>query len=147
MGLVNAKLYRIQYMPVFVLHDDVKDDFKRISVNSPAAVGRIAAALEAAEEDETLLQHLHSKHYRTYGDHDIDVKKWALANRLGYALSRFRFFYLEENGFLYRIIYALDDEYDECHVLAILRRDEIDYDDPDHPINQRIFCAYQGLGL
>lgn len=134
-------------MPLFVLHDDTKEDFRRIRVRSPSAVGRILAALESAEEDETLLQNLHSKHYRTYGDHDVDVKQWVLANKLGYALSRFRFFHLEENGFVYRVIYALDDLYDECHVLAILRRDEVDYDDPNHVFNQRIFRAYQGLGL
>lgn len=132
-------------MTEFVLHDDVKDDLRRISVRSSAAVSRILAALEAAQDDEILLKNLHSANYRTYGNHDVDVKRWVLANGLGYALNRFRFFYLEENGFRYRIIYALDEEYDECHVLAVLHRDEINYDDPNDAFNRRIFSAYESL--
>lgn len=134
-------------MPAFILHDDVKSDFLRIAVKSPSARGRILAALEAASEDQTLLDQLQSNRYRTYGEHDTDIKRWVLARQLGYDIHRFRFFYLEENGFCYRIIYAYNDVYDECHILAILRRDEIDYDDPNHPFNARIFAAYHSLGL
>lgn len=134
-------------MTCFVLHDDTKDDFRRIALRSPSAVKRIVAALEAAEDDDVLLDNLQSKHFRTYGNHDVDVKRWAMALGLGYALHRFRFFHLEENGFTYRVVYAIDEEYDECHLLAILRRDEINYDDPNDAINQRIFKAYRSLGL
>lgn len=134
-------------MPDFILHDDIKDDFRRIAVISSSAVSRILAALEAASEDETLLKNLHSNHYRTYGDQDTDLKRWVVARQLGYSLSRLRFFWLEEIGHRYRVIYAIDDEYDECHILAILHRDEINYDDPNNPFNQRIFKAFDDLGF
>lgn len=134
-------------MPDFIFHDDVKLDFSRIATKSPTARGRILAALEAASEDETVLNNLESKCYRTYGDNDTEIKQWILARSLGYAIHRFRFFDLEENGYRYRVIYAFDDVHDECHILAILRRDEIDYDDPANEFNTRIFAAYKGLGL
>lgn len=134
-------------MPEFLLHPDTGADLLRISSKSPTARGRILAALEAVSEDENLLDHLQSNNYRTYGDQDTDVKRWVLASKLGNDIYRFRFFYLEENGYHYRVVYAIDNAHDECHILAILRRDEIDYDDPEHEFNVRIFNAYSELGL
>lgn len=131
----------------FVFHPDTQADFQRIVVKSPSAKSRIVAALEAASEDATLLNNLSLNYYRTYGEHDTDIKRWVVALQLGYTLRRFRFLYLEENGYHYRIVYATDDVDDYCYILAILRRDEINYDDPNDPINQRIFTAYTALGL
>lgn len=131
----------------FVLHDDVADDLRRIRVRSSAAEKRILAVLEAAEGDAVLLRNLQAGHYRTYGSADTDVKRWVLARQLGFEIHRLRAFYIEEYGFNYRVIYALDESNGYCYVLAIAHREEIDYDDATHPLNQRIFSAYQSLGL
>ena len=70
-----------------------------------------------------------------------------VATKLGYELHRLRAFYIEEYGFNYRVIYAVDGPSDYCYVLAITHREEINYDDADHPLNQRIFNAYNSLRL
>lgn len=130
-----------------VLHDDVADDLRRIRVRSPSAEKRILAVLEAAEDDSVLMSMLQCGHYRTYGDADTDIKRWVLARQLGYAIHRLRAFYIEEYGFNYRVIYAVDSSEDYCYVLAIAHRDDIDYDNANHPLNLRIFNAYRSLGL
>jgi len=131
----------------FVLHPDTQQDCRRISVRNPGSWNRILAALNAAEEDEVLLNHLTDYAFRTYGDFDIGLKRWATAGNLGIELRRFRFFALEDNGINYRVVYTVDSENEYCYILAILRKDEINYDDPNDPFTARVFSAYAELGL
>lgn len=134
-------------MTEFVFHDDVAGDLLKIRVRSSAAEKRILALLETAEEDPVLMQSLQKKQFRTYGTADIEIKGWVTAIHLGYDLHRLRAFYLEDFGFRYRVIYASDIPNDFCYILAIVHRDDINYDDPLDPLNQRIFRAYDSIGL
>lgn len=145
--LWTPTIYRIQYIPEFALHADVKLDLGRALTRSNSAVGLILAAIEAVNDDETLLSNLQSDDFRTDENaiQDVGVKRWWLADKLGMDIHRFRFFDIEDIGFKYRVIYVLDPEYDVCHILAILARNEIDYDDPENEFNLRIFNAYCGL--
>ena len=131
----------------FVLHPDTREDCRRISTKHPGSWIRILAALKAAEEDDALLNHLTDYHFRTYAGFDIDTKRWAEAGKHGINLNRLRFFALEDNGLNYRVVYTVDSQNDYCYILAILRREEIDYDDPNNPFTARIFSACTELGL
>lgn len=130
-----------------VLLEEAEEDLGRIRVKSPAAERRLLAVLEALEDDVELQRNLHKSYYRTYGDADADIKKWVVAAQLGCDIHRLRAFYIEENGFNYRVIYALDRNNDYCYILAIVPRSVIDYDDPNNDLNKRIFASYNALDL
>lgn len=114
-----------------------------MSNTAPLAFDRIMALLQELQADEDLLDRLTQHDYGHSGTADFHVSKWLEQWNKGKDLWRLKIWDLEDKGLHYRIVYAFMPRKQHYHVLAIVPRD-FNYD-PDHPLSQRIFSAYDDL--
>ena len=132
----------------FHTHRDAEDDLARIQQSNPNAWHYILVVFDEIERDERLSSRLLEPGARVEEPRTIDVKTWEAQWNDGRNLWRIRIFDLEDMGLgSYRIVYAPDHESRVYHILAIVERDKLNYDDPDDPLTQRICAAYAELGL
>lgn len=130
-------------MVALFVHDDAKADLLHLRGSEPQAAGRILALLEQLEGDSDLLDRLTQHDYRAHGSANFHVSKWHEQWRKGRNLWRLKVLDLEKKAIRHRIVYAFEPQKQHYHVLAIAPR-EFDYDE-NHPISQRIVCAYEAL--
>ena len=71
----------------------------------------------------------------------IAVMKWHDAQRVAHLpLWRLKFWDLEKSGLRYRVIYLYNWHDRSYNVMAVVRRDSFDYDDPTDPIRIRVLA-------
>lgn len=75
----------------------------------------------------------------------MNAKKWGDQQARRRNLWRVKFWELEEDGIRYRIFYAYDELKEAIVVLAVVHKEDIDYDNPSHPLTQRIVAAYESV--
>jgi hypothetical protein len=56
-------------------------------------------------------------------------------------MRRLRAWELEAIGLNYRLLYLYNFRDSTFHLLAVVKRDELDYDDPGNPVRRRIFAT------
>lgn len=121
-------------------HVDVLRDLEEIILLDRLAATRIIAFLEQYANDPLLLQKLTTHGYRNEAD-NLDVKKWKTMQSSGHPVWRLRFVDFAYRVPDYRIFYVPAVSKMTVHVLAIGRKSEIDYDNPDFPMYRRILRA------
>ena len=136
-------------MSVLGLHADAIRDLEAIRGRRAHDADLIVATLEAIEEDPELADNLLDHGFGANANGPYNVSKWNRLWRDGMDLWRMRCANLERLGLRYRIVYAyiarIGHRGNRFVVLAIVQREEIDYDDPTHPLATRIRAAYDGL--
>lgn len=70
-----------------------------------------------------------------------NIDKWNRLYRSGFDLWRLKLL-APSTASKFRIVYAYDIKTYSFHVLAIVSRGAINYDDPDHPLTKRILHDY-----
>jgi hypothetical protein len=93
--------------------------------------------------DGALAEKLLDHGYGANGDVAISVSKWLNRWKEGVDLWRLKAWDLEHVGLRYRAIYLYLRTEARFVVLAIVKREDFDYDDPDHPIRKRIDSTIQ----
>lgn len=126
------------------VHHDAVADLRQIRQRSARAFGCLVALIQQLRADPVLQARLH--------DVDVDgndrsgavgVKPWysvqAVTGRK--PVYRLRAWDLERQGLRYRLIYLFHWRDQSFNILAVVARAEFDYDDPEHPIRQRILAT------
>jgi hypothetical protein len=129
---------------LLAVHHDAVGDLRLIRQQSPQAYGCLVALIQQLRADPALRARLH--------DIDVDnsdrsaalgVKPWhsmrAATGRK--PVYRLRAWDLERQGLRYRLIYIYRWKDQSFNILAVVARAELDYDDPEHPIRQRVFAT------
>ncbi|MDQ8001698.1 MAG: hypothetical protein REU00_17515 [Pseudomonadota bacterium] len=119
------------------IHDDATADLRQIRSDDPVAFGRLFALLQHLRADETAQTKLLDHGFGSNKDEDFSVSKWLSTFRRVPAW-RLKFWDLEKQGLKYRIIYVWVWRERAFYVMAVVRRDTLDYDDINDPIRQRV---------
>lgn len=129
-----------------VLHRDAISDIQRILLLDDLSAKRVLAVLEQAKRERRFFEKLRQHGYRDPVGDRLDVKWWRRLQKCGQDVWRVRLPDLELSGKTYRVVYAFKRLADSIHVLAIVPREEVDYDDPNHPFSHRIQRALDSIG-
>lgn len=133
-------------MAVVELHTDAREDLRDLAKTDLEFVRKLLALIQQMNCDEKLRDRLLE---HGYGQSDLDVinvKKWLrFHNRERKDLWRFKPLGLGPVGLGHRVFYAYHWQTRCFHILAVVHRNLIDYDSPDHPLAQRIRRAYTCL--
>lgn len=69
----------------------------------------------------------------------MSISKWIGVQRVErMPLWRLKFWDLEDQGLKYRLIYIYNWPDRSYHLMAVVARGNLDYDDPNDPIRQRV---------
>jgi mRNA-degrading endonuclease RelE of RelBE toxin-antitoxin system len=127
-------------------HDDVERDLDAIYEVDPESGDEIVAFLDEVQASEELLDRFSSEAFRSPRDPAFDVDRWGSMWR-NYALWRVKLLYTNSEASRYRIIYTYHPTERRYYILAIVHRDQLNYDDANHPIRRRIVDAYRSLDI
>jgi len=126
------------------IHDDAKGDLEDLWNSCPQAAAKIAVTLQELKGNPDLMDRLTQEDYGAYGTADFSIKKWIEQWYQDRNLWRLKIWDLEGDGLQYRIVYAFVPLKKHHHILAIVPREEFNYE-ASHPITQRIRLAYENL--
>lgn len=129
-------------MPVLALHPDAKADLDGMS---PADRATIAVCLQELESQPRLASNLldhgfDEGHAGLYG-----VKKWSRLWKQGLDVWRLRLWDAEKQGLNYRIFYAYLPTQQRFYVLAVVPKDQVDYETPNSVLEIRIRAAFNSI--
>lgn len=127
------------------IHGDAASDLERIWADDPVAAARITVLLEEIQGSQALLDRLTEHGFGSAPRESFNVSKWHRQWNQGRDLWRLKGWDLERIGVRYRAIYAYVPGKRHYHVLAVLPRGLVNYDDPEDPYTRRILRAYAGL--
>ena len=139
--LFNIKL-SIFYQSV-VIHDHAKDDIRDIAkLNKNAAATLLALLQQLKVDPNTTIGKL-----TTYGDnnieaHHLSVKPWEKVKGIG---NLWRFRILDSPATNHRVIYGYHYQTRQLCILAVVNKDDYDYDDLTSEINQRIISDWKSI--
>ena len=120
-------------MPIDVL-PGAEEDMDRLAEADPAALAVVLAFLEEAEADPKLETILTTTGDVDFGNFQLSIKRWASAQSAG-NLLRIRI--LDTPATVYRVIYGYDWGKRRIGILAIVHKDDLDYE-IDSKLSRRI---------
>ena len=127
------------------VHRDAAADLERLNSADPVAAARVVALLESVSADQDLLDRLTQHDFGAHRSADFHVSKWHSQWNQGRDLWRLKAWDLEAQRLQYRVIYAYIPGARKYHVLGVLHRSQVKYDDPSDPISKRILRAFDAL--
>lgn len=135
----NIKLRIIKTVDV---HDSAKRDLLELAAVDPDAWATVVVVLEQLKADPCAIDKL-----TTYGDNPIgssllNVKPWESAKGRG---NLWRFRILNTPATNYRVVYGYQWQTRQLCVLAVVKKEEFDYDDHDSEIANRILRDWRYL--
>ena len=111
--------------------------------SNPQAAADITVLFEQMKADPKLIDKLTTRGRNQFGQTDLDVKPWLRLWNRGVDLWRLRIY--DEPFANYRIVYGYAVRSYQIVILAVVRREDFDYDAPDHAIAQRILEDWRNL--
>jgi len=102
-----------------------KTDLRALRESNPDAFAAVMAFLEEAEADESLIDKFTTYGNVQIGESVINVKRWAAASVVG-NLLRIRI--LNTPATVYRIVYGYDWQTRRMGILAVVHKDDFDYE-------------------
>jgi hypothetical protein len=126
------------------IHEDAKADLKEIYRKAPKTAACIEVFLQEIKGNQDLLDRLTQQDYGPEGYAPFHVSGWFQQWNKGKNLWRLKLWDLESKGIKYRIIYAFIPHQRKYYVLAILSRNNFNYEEND-PRTKRILDAYEAL--
>lgn len=125
-------------------HPDVYKDIEQINLLDSAAVARFHVFFtEVKDNPEILLNTLDNiEENDLIFNKVVNLQPWETMKKSGRSLWRIRFSDFAYRKPDYRIIYFISETLKKITITAILKREEIDYDNLDNPICRRIADAY-----
>lgn len=124
-------------------HPEVKNDLEQTKWSDPMALARFHAFFTEVKDNPSLLLSCdgiapHDSNFSKLAD----IKPWMSMKYSGRKLWRLRFSDFAYRRPDYRIIYFISETLKKITIVAVLKREEINYDDCNHPIYRRISSAY-----
>ena len=124
------------------IHINARADIVQIRATDIKAAAAILAALEQVKADPALIDKLTTHGENHFGAHRLGVKRWESVRKMG-NLWRFRLF--DTPATEYRVIYGYHVQYRQICVLAVVRKEDFDYDDLNSDIARRILDDWGNL--
>jgi hypothetical protein len=122
------------------LHNDAALDLEHLKQDDLDTAAKILALLRQLRADPHAANNLLDHGFGDDGDEDYSVNKWINLWKKGIDLWRLKDWDLEDMGIRYRLIYLFKSP-SEFILMAVVKREELDYDDPNHPIRIRILTS------
>ncbi len=121
-------------------HQDVSQDLAVIKAEDGVqSYARILALMRQMQADAGLVDRLLEHGFGSDRRHAFSVSKWLAVWRQGKDLWRLKWWDLEAKRLQYRFVYVYLRKEARFVVMAIVNRKNLDYDNPQDPIRQRIF--------
>lgn len=121
------------------VHNDATDDLYNVQKTNPDDFFKLVAFIQQLKADKHLTSKLLENGYGSDWSEPISVKKWISTSKIErIPLWRLRSMELERHGLKYRFIYFYHYPTKKYIIMAIVHRDEFDYDDTSNEIRKRI---------
>lgn len=124
------------------VHLHAKADLTALWVSDPEAAAIVHVTLEQLEADPKAIDLLTSKGDNDVAGYRVNVKFWQSLRFVG---DVWRFRILDTSATSYRIVYGYNWQLRQLCVLAILHKDQLDYDDHDNELTKRIIEDWRSL--
>jgi hypothetical protein len=125
-----------------LVHNDAAQDLRALRDSDADAFAKLVALIQQLQKDAVLRSRLLDHGFAGTGDEPISIMKWLGAQKVErLPLWRLKFWDLERQGLLYRILYIYHWPDATFYVLAVVRREKFNYDDPNDPIRKRIVAT------
>ena len=125
----------------FVIESAARADLAAIRDTDSGAFAEILALMRELQACRSLVDRLLVETPRWANSATENIDKWNRLYRAGFDLWRLKLL-APSAASKYRIVYAYDIQTYSFHVLAVVPRGAIDYDDPNHPLTKRILHDY-----
>ena len=129
------------------LQEDAKRDLDALYESDEAAAADIEVFLEETKNNQYTLENLTRNGYVQYDDPAYNVKEWKEAKKRRLNLWRLQLAWLQGPASNYRIVYAFYPIQFRYYILGIVHRKQLDYDNFNSPICQRIISTYDDLDI
>jgi|SRR5450631_2097723 len=129
-------------MDVLALHPDAVADLAQMI---PSDRELVAVCLDEIESDPKLASNLLEHGFGADSTGPYGVKKWSRLWNRGLDIWRMRLWAAEKSGLNYRIFYAYLVTQQRYYVLAIVPRDQVEYDNANSQLAIRIRTAFDNL--
>jgi mRNA-degrading endonuclease RelE of RelBE toxin-antitoxin system len=113
-------------METLALSSGAEADLEALQESGPDALAAVVAFLEEADADPDLINKCTTKGNVQFGATQVNVKPWAAARRTDNNLFRIRV--LDTPATVYRIVYGFDWHSRRVCVLAVVHKDDFDYE-------------------
>lgn len=124
------------------VHNDATDDLLGIQKANPDDFYKLVVFIQQLKADKQLTNKLLENGYGSNWNAPISVKKWISTSKIERILLwRLRSMELEKRGLKYRFIYFYYYPTKKYIILAIVLRDEFDYDDTNNETRKRIIAT------
>lgn len=134
-----VEAYHSWYHPLIRVHNDATNDLVQIRAHDPVGFARLAAFVQQLRADSALVDKLLDHGHGSDRTGVISVMKWIGVQKVErLPVWRVKSWDLERQGLKYRLIYCYNWRDQSYNIMAIVPRNAIDYDDPTHPIRQRV---------
>lgn len=132
------------------IHQNAKNDLLDLKASNPEAFSDILVLIQELQINPNLT----IDWLTTHGDidangFDINAKQWIAIKNIANNIWRLRLMglpeYYSNEASKYRIIYCYHYQTRQLCILAVVNRNEFNYDDLTTPINQRIIRDYKSI--
>jgi hypothetical protein len=124
------------------VHKSAEVDLERLWAVDPDAAATIAVVLQELTNDPATASSLLRHGDATVGPNDVNVKRWQAAKEAKAWMWRFRI--LNTPATSYRVVYASLLLTRQIVVLAVVHKDDFDYE-LDSDLGRRILADWRGL--
>ncbi len=135
----QAHKYHYWYHPLVRVHNDATSDLREIRTTDVVAFNRLVAFIQQLKVDPSLIDRLLDHGAGSDRTGPISVMQWLSVKKVERVpLWRVKSWDLERNGLKYRLIYCYNWPDKSYNIMAVVSRDSLNYDDPQHPIRKRV---------
>lgn len=124
------------------VHLNAKADIERLVARDRKAAAAVLVALEQVAADPGVIDKLTTSGNNAVGDNRLNVKRW---ERMRSVDNLWRFRILDTPATAYRVVYGYHWQTRQLCVLAVIHKEEFDYDDLESDFAQRILADWCAL--
>lgn len=124
------------------VHLNAREDIRLLAAQNKAAASAVLVVLEQLAADPNVIDKLTTHGENLVGVSRLNVKRWESARRDG---NIWRFRVLDTPATVYRVVYGYHWQTRQICVLAVVHKEQFDYDDLTSVIAQRIIADWRAL--
>ena len=124
------------------VHEHAVEDISLLRKTNVRVAAEVLALLDHIEADPRAIDKLTTRGNNHFGAARIGVKRWESVWRRD-GLWRFRMFDTPATG--WRVIYGYNSKTRQICVLAVVKKEDFDYDDHESPIAKRILEDWRSI--
>ena len=124
------------------VHLHASQDLRKIRLVAPDAAAAVLVALEQFQADPEAIEKMTTYGNNVVGSTHLNVKPWESAKARG---NLWRFRVLDTPATVYRVVYGYHWQTRQICVLAVVHKEEFDYDDLNSEIARRILADWCSL--